>query len=86
MEIPGRHEKKSGRRGVETPTNISEYGMMREFEGKTPSPVNEDEDEEDVKRNGPQLEPGEVGQAWGLDENFEGREKKGGRGTGKSGH
>ena len=45
-----------------------------------------DEDEEDVKRIGPQLEPGEVGQAWGSEENFEGREKKKRAGTGKSGH
>ena len=45
-----------------------------------------DEDEEDVKRIGPQLEPGEVGQAWGSEENFEGREKKERAGTGKSGH
>lgn len=74
-------ERKRWAEGCRTLTNISEYcmGRRKKLGGKhrhRSMIVWADEDEEDVKRIGPQLEPGEVGQAWGSDENFEGREKE----------
>jgi hypothetical protein len=81
-------KEKGGRKGVGLQRIFLNMGRRKQLGGKhrhRSMIVWADEDEEDVKRIGPQLEPGEVGQAWGSDEIFEGEKKKGGREQGKAG-
>ena len=56
-------KEKGGRRGVGLQLNMGRRKILGKKHRHQSMIVWADEDEEDVKRIGPQLEPGEVGQA-----------------------